>query len=85
MLNSPQCHRLHHSSLAEHHDRNFAALLPIFDVIYRTHPRPASTLPPTGLSDGEIPHGKVEAMIWPIRGAYRRAALDRRIDRGCPP
>ena len=56
LLNSPQYHRVHHSSLSEHRDRNFAALFPIFDAIFGTAYRPhASEYPPTGLDDHDSP------------------------------
>ena len=47
LLNSPQYHRVHHSALAIHYDKNFAALFPIFDVIFGTAYRPqAREYPP---------------------------------------
>jgi sterol desaturase/sphingolipid hydroxylase (fatty acid hydroxylase superfamily) len=73
LLNSPQYHRVHHSSLPEHQDKNFAALFPIFDVIfgvaYRPHP---GEFPQTGLYDGDSPRGVIEAVIWPACNVYRR-------------
>jgi len=66
--NSPQYHRIHHSASAEHFDRNFASLLPIFDVISGTYwrPRPAE-YPQTGLDTGEEPKTFLEAVGWPLR------------------
>jgi sterol desaturase/sphingolipid hydroxylase (fatty acid hydroxylase superfamily) len=76
LLNSPQYHRVHHSSLAEHQDRNFAALLPGFDVIFGTaHRRCPREFPPTGLHDKDGPRDLVEALIWPARGLARRRRL----------
>ncbi len=76
LLNSPQYHRVHHSSLPEHQDRNFAALFPIFDVIfgaaYRPHP---GEFPQTGLHDGDSPRSVLEAFVWPARNLYRRQLL----------
>ena len=73
LLNSPQYHRVHHSSLSEHRDRNFAALLPMFDAIFGTayHPH-ASEYPPTGLDDHDSPRGVFEAIVWPVRHHLRR-------------
>jgi sterol desaturase/sphingolipid hydroxylase (fatty acid hydroxylase superfamily) len=34
-VNNPQWHRIHHSMLPEHHDRNFASLLPLWDILFR--------------------------------------------------
>ncbi len=66
LLNSPQYHRLHHSRLQEHHDVNFAALLPIFDLISGAYhaPRPGE-YPDTGLDDGRAPAGLWQALVWP--------------------
>jgi len=63
VVNSPTYHRRHHSSLPEHYDSNFAALLPIFDVIGGTYHR-GKGLPPTGLEDQ--PTSLVEVAVWPL-------------------
>src|ERR1700730_18157857 len=39
LLNSPQNHRIHHSSQPLHRDKNFAGLFPVFDVLGGTHCR----------------------------------------------
>ena len=75
LLNSPQYHRIHHSSLARHHNRNFAALFPIFDVLFGTAYQPrAGEFPPTGLSDNDAPRSVIEAIVWPIRGFLRQTS-----------
>jgi sterol desaturase/sphingolipid hydroxylase (fatty acid hydroxylase superfamily) len=63
LLNSPSYHRTHHSSDPAHHGANFAALLPIFDVILGSY-RPAAVFPPTGLE--RRPETLVQALIWPF-------------------
>jgi sterol desaturase/sphingolipid hydroxylase (fatty acid hydroxylase superfamily) len=83
MLNSPQYHRLHHSRLAEHYDVNFAALLPIFELLSGTYRRPqAGEYPPTGLEDGQAPAslwrgGLWHAFIWPLHTWVRRTRVSR--------
>lgn len=73
LINSPQYHRLHHSSRVEDQDRNFAALFPIYDVLFGTYTMPRSgDFAPTGLQDGDEPAGLVEAVMWPMRGVLRR-------------
>jgi sterol desaturase/sphingolipid hydroxylase (fatty acid hydroxylase superfamily) len=70
MLNAPQYHRRHHSRRPEDTDCNFAALLPVFDVlsgVYR--PPPLGDYPETGLGPGEGPAGVLSALIWPLRRA----------------
>lgn len=83
VLNSPQYHRLHHSRLTEHHDVNFAALLPVFDLLSGTYRRPRTgEYPPTGLDDGQAPAsvwrgGLWQAFIWPLRPWIARAGVSR--------
>jgi sterol desaturase/sphingolipid hydroxylase (fatty acid hydroxylase superfamily) len=72
LLNAPAYHRLHHSASAEHFDVNFAALLPIFDVVTGAY-RPARTgeRPATGLDTGERPTTAAEVALWPVRSKLR--------------
>ena len=72
LWNSPQYHRIHHSASPEHFDVNFAALLPIFDLISGTYYRPKEAeYPATGLDTGEEPRNFVEVVTWPL---HRRGA-----------
>jgi sterol desaturase/sphingolipid hydroxylase (fatty acid hydroxylase superfamily) len=76
--NSPQYHRLHHAAAAQYHDCNYAALLPVFDLLSGAYRRPApDEFPATGLDDGAEPQSYVEAAAWPLRSfrPWRRAAL----------
>jgi sterol desaturase/sphingolipid hydroxylase (fatty acid hydroxylase superfamily) len=67
-LNSPQYHRMHHSALPEHFDCNYAALLPIFDLLSGAYRRPRpDEYPPTGLDTGDRPATLIQALIWPLR------------------
>lgn len=67
-INNPQYHRIHHSVLPEHRDKNFCKLLPIFDVIFGTAWRPAKDeFPPTGLARSEQPAGFLDGFTWPLR------------------
>lgn len=63
LINSPAYHRRHHSSRPEHYDSNFAALLPIFDVIAGSYHRPDG-FPPTGLD--RKPENAIEVAVWPL-------------------
>jgi sterol desaturase/sphingolipid hydroxylase (fatty acid hydroxylase superfamily) len=46
----PQWHRIHHSALPEHRDRNFSTLFPIVDIAFGTYYRPRpGEYPPTGI------------------------------------
>ena len=47
---SPQVHRIHHSRLPHHFDKNFAFVFPIWDVLFGTYYAPAKDeFPPTGV------------------------------------
>jgi sterol desaturase/sphingolipid hydroxylase (fatty acid hydroxylase superfamily) len=63
LVNSPAYHRRHHSSRPEHYGSNFAAMLPIFDVIAGTYHRPDG-FPPTGLD--RKPANPIEIAVWPL-------------------
>ncbi len=63
VINTPGYHRRHHSRLPEHYDSNFAAVLPIFDVILGSYHRPDG-FPPTGLE--RKPEHLGELIIWPL-------------------
>lgn len=68
VLCGPQLHRIHHSNLPEHCDKNFAAFFPIFDVLFGTYCKPErDTYPTTGLSDGEDLNGLARASLAPFR------------------
>lgn len=76
LLTSPQWHRIHHSRLPEHRDRNFAVLFPVIDMMFGTYWRPArDEYPPTGLD--EPANGSLyAATVEPI--AAWRALLSKR-------
>jgi sterol desaturase/sphingolipid hydroxylase (fatty acid hydroxylase superfamily) len=71
-VNSPQWHRIHHSVLPEHQNKNFASLLPLWDIVFETAWIPREDeYPATGLVPGE----KCDVMtglIWPFRHVVRR-------------
>lgn len=80
-INSPQYHRIHHSSRPEHFDKNFASILPLWDIVFGTAWRPAADeFPPTGLADGDKPVDAWDGVVWPFRSLLRSKAWLRRID-----
>ena len=56
LLVTPQSHRIHHSTLPEHHDRNFGVNLSIWDHLFGTQYRNYDDYPVTGLGDESFPH-----------------------------
>lgn len=76
---TPQIHRIHHSRLPHHADKNFAFVFPLWDVIFGTYCAPKrGEFPPTGV-DGEKEIGSFwESQIftqrewWKMFRAWRR-------------
>lgn len=49
VLVGPQMHRIHHSILPQHRDKNLAQVFPIYDIVFGTYYHPAKDeFPPTG-------------------------------------
>jgi len=78
LIANPQNHRIHHSRLPEHIDKNFAQFFPVWDVLFGTYYAPSvAEYPPTGLSSGErvttlkgslaLPFVKWRKMLFPER------------------
>jgi sterol desaturase/sphingolipid hydroxylase (fatty acid hydroxylase superfamily) len=54
-VTNPQLHRIHHSLLPQHFDKNFCHLFPLFDLVFGTYYRPQSDeFPPTGLAEEQF-------------------------------
>lgn len=71
LLAGPQLHRLHHSRLPQHHDRNYAAFFPFWDILFGSYCAPQrGEYPPTGLDDGENLNG-AQALYSPFRDWWR--------------
>ena len=67
ILNNPQYHRIHHSLESQHFNKNFARLLPLFDVIFGTAWWPGKDeFPKTGLA-GVKATGFLDGIVWPVR------------------
>ena len=64
VVNSPAYHRRHHSVEAAHHNCNFAAIFPLFDVLCGTYRRPDG-FPQTGMD--ARPRGLIETALWPLK------------------
>jgi sterol desaturase/sphingolipid hydroxylase (fatty acid hydroxylase superfamily) len=72
LLNSPRYHRLHHAREPGCHNANYAALLPIFDVLSGSYRRPGpGEFPASGLD--EAASSPLDMVIWPVRKMARRA------------
>jgi len=65
---SPRFHRWHHTSADAGRDKNFAGLLPLWDILFGTYYMPAAQPTEFGVPDA-VPEGLVGQMIWPFRSA----------------
>jgi len=69
---SPQMHRIHHSPLPQHQDRNFAFILPLWDVIFGTYYAPSwNEFPPSGVEGEKEITSFFEAQIFTPREWWR--------------
>ena len=65
-VTTPDLHRMHHSKLPEHRDKNFASFFPIFDLLFGTYLAPSEVTPPTGLDTGEKMTSLLRAHLYPF-------------------
>jgi sterol desaturase/sphingolipid hydroxylase (fatty acid hydroxylase superfamily) len=67
LLTTPQAHRIHHSKLLVHADKNFAAIFPIWDVLFGTYHAPKhDEFPDTGLHDARDYQSVFAATLSPV-------------------
>ena len=74
IITGPQWHRIHHSTDAQHRDKNFAAIFPFIDIVFGTYYSPNETeYPPTGLRGEDHPGDFRAATLEPLLAWYRIA------------
>ena len=72
-VNNPQWHRIHHSVLMEHRNKNFASFFPIWDILFGTAWGPTPGEYP---ATGPVPAERVDiinSVIWPVRPLRTRS------------
>ena len=87
VFSGPQYHRIHHSILPQHHDKNFAAFFPVWDIIFGTAHIPAKDeYPPTGI-EGVETDSFAKALFSPFVDWARmaRGVFNSRSTNGTPP
>jgi len=67
VIASPSFHRWHHTNAAQGRDRNFAGLLPIFDLVFGTFHMPKGEQPQVFGVDDAVPPGLLGQLVWPFR------------------
>lgn len=76
LITSPSGHRIHHSKLPEHENSNFAAVWPIWDVLFGTYVAPRGReYPPTGVYAGKVTKSLKEAFWGPLVVAKKPTPL----------
>ena len=86
LFTSSQSHRIHHSYLPQHRDKNFVAFFPIWDILFGTYYHPAKDeFPLTGVEGENDIQSVWEVQIFALREwrkmfrAYRQnRALEKR-------
>jgi sterol desaturase/sphingolipid hydroxylase (fatty acid hydroxylase superfamily) len=68
VLASPAFHRWHHSAEAEALDKNFAAMFPVWDLLFGTYHLPVGRQPAVFGANDEVPAGLAAQLAWPFRG-----------------
>src|SRR5688572_25363891 len=67
IVGGPQVHRIHHSSLKHHQDKNFAVFFPIIDIMFGTYYAPKhDEFPSTGLVDMSTQVSWKTALVGPF-------------------
>ena len=88
ILVTPQSHRIHHSILERHSDKNFGVILCIWDRIFGTHCSDAGAYPAVGVRDPDFPMENdprllgafkcfVRQNVYPFQQIFRRRTLSR--------
>lgn len=83
VIATPAFHRWHHAAEEEGLNRNFAALFPVFDLLFGTFHMPRDRVPEAfGIPNGDVPDGIVAQLTYPFRGrpsepTMRRARMVR--------
>jgi sterol desaturase/sphingolipid hydroxylase (fatty acid hydroxylase superfamily) len=66
-LVSPRFHRWHHTDEANARDKNFAGLLPLWDILFGTYHMPRDRRPEHFGTATPVPAGLVAQMLFPFR------------------
>lgn len=72
---SPKFHRWHHTAAEAGRDKNFAGLLPLWDMLFGTYYMPAKQPTEFGVPDA-VPGSLIGQIVWPFRRASRSESLE---------
>ena len=71
---TPQSHRIHHSTETQHWEKNFGAVLSIWDRLFRTHWHGVDDYPTIGIDDADFPLER-NAGVGHVVGNYARQVV----------
>jgi sterol desaturase/sphingolipid hydroxylase (fatty acid hydroxylase superfamily) len=72
IFTSPVFHRWHHTTEREGLNKNFAPMLPIYDILFRTYYMPENKRPETyGIKGETLPESFLRQMIYPFQKRRR--------------
>jgi sterol desaturase/sphingolipid hydroxylase (fatty acid hydroxylase superfamily) len=74
VIASPRFHRWHHTDETEARDKNFAGLLPLWDILFGTYYMPRDKLPSRFGTATAVPAGLFGQLLFPFRA--KRIAAD---------
>lgn len=69
VIASPRFHRWHHTDEAQGRDKNFAGLLPLWDVLFGTYYMPRGQVPTSFGTATPVPAGLLGQLVFPFRRA----------------
>jgi sterol desaturase/sphingolipid hydroxylase (fatty acid hydroxylase superfamily) len=71
VIASPRFHRWHHTDEAHARDKNFAGLLPLWDILFGTYHMPKDARPASFGTVTPVPAGLIGQLVFPFRRAAR--------------
>jgi sterol desaturase/sphingolipid hydroxylase (fatty acid hydroxylase superfamily) len=71
---SPRFHRWHHTDETAARDKNFAGLLPMWDILFGTYYMPKDERPTSFGTATPVPAGLAGQMVFPFRKSARAVA-----------
>jgi sterol desaturase/sphingolipid hydroxylase (fatty acid hydroxylase superfamily) len=77
VIASPGFHRWHHTDEDEARDKNFAGLLPIWDIMFGTYYMPKHERPSRFGTKTRVPKGLLGQMMFPFRKANSSRGVNR--------
>ena len=82
-IGNPQWHRIHHSLQPEHFDKNFAGLLPLWDILFGTFRNPREWNARCGLgaeNEGRVIEMLLGVDVWKSKPQDSKRWLDQMVD-----